>query len=169
VEDGIRRLPGSYFGVEADEPLRSTLSTLIVVLGGKALVLSGRNKARYHLAATLASNYVVTLFSMAVDLLGHEGFSRAESAQALMPLLRGTVENLAQIGLPHALTGPIARGDIGTVKKHIEILHEAPGFEAVYCALGRATIPIAIQKGTLQEDRSTMLRQALNGGIPICG
>ena len=164
LEDGVLRLPGSYFGVEADEPLRSTLRVMVHALGGHLLLLPGHSKARYHLAATIASNYVVTLFAVAVDLLGRKGITQAESASALLPLLRGTVENLAQLGLPRALTGPIARGDLGTIHRHLEVLREeAPEVESLYRHLGAATVPLAIQKGSLTGERAARLRQSLNG------
>ncbi|HLC41750.1 MAG TPA: Rossmann-like and DUF2520 domain-containing protein [Methylomirabilota bacterium] len=164
VEDGVLRLPGSYFGVEADEPLRSTLSAMVRALGGHLLLLPGHSKARYHLAATIASNYVVTLFAVAVDLLGQKGITPAESASALLPLLRGTVDNLAQLGLPRALTGPIARGDLGTIHRHLEVLRgEAPGVEPLYRHLGAATVPLAMQKGALTSERAARVRQLLNG------
>jgi predicted short-subunit dehydrogenase-like oxidoreductase (DUF2520 family) len=164
VEDGVLRLPGSYFGVEADEPLRPTLSAMVGALGGHLLLLPGHSKARYHLAATIASNYMVTLFAVAVDLLGRKGMTHAESASALLPLLRGTVDNLAQLGLPRALTGPIARGDLGTIQRHLEVLREeAPGVEPLYRRLGAATVPLAIQNGTLTSERAARVRQLLNG------
>lgn len=163
-DEAVRRIPGSYFGVEADEPLRRILAHVVSALGGHLLVIPGGAKARYHLAATVASNYMVTLFSMAVDLLSRDGISRSESASALLPLLRGTVENLDRLGLPRALTGPIARGDVGTVNRHLHILRaEAPGFEAAYRQLGVLTLPVAVEKGTLTRDLAGALLLSLGG------
>ncbi len=163
-DEGVRRIPGSYFGVDADESLRRTIAQVVSALGGHLLVVPGKAKGRYHLAATVTSNYMVTLFSMAVDLLSRDGISRSESASALLPLLRGTVENLDRLGLPRALTGPIARGDVGTVNRHLHILREeAPGFEAVYRQLGVVTLPVAVEKGTLTRDLAGALLHSLGG------
>ena len=89
------------------------------------------------------------------------------AVKALIPLLRGTLNNLAQVGLPQALTGPIARGDVGTIKRHIEALEEkAPELLSTYRELGLKTLPIALAKGRTDEKRAQEIRKILEGVKP---
>jgi len=104
----------------------------------------------YHTAASLASNGLVALTSVATKLAQSAGISKNESLQILLPLMRGTLDNLDKIGLPEALTGPIARGDGAVVQAHIDTLDaSAPDIATVYRALGRELISIAEEQGYL--------------------
>ncbi len=141
------RLDGCVFGIEADEPLRSTLQEIVRRIGGEPLVLEAGDKPLYHAAAVLISNYVVTLAAVAADLWSTFGYDRASALQSLLPLLRGTVDNLDERGLPGALTGPIARGDAVTVQRHMNALAaHRPETAALYRNLGRTTIPLARER-----------------------
>ncbi len=141
------RLAGCVFGIEADEPLRSTLREIVRRIGGEPLVLEAGDKPLYHAAAVLSSNYVVTLAAVAADLWSTFGLDRPRALRALLPLLRGTVDNLDKRGLPDALTGPIARGDVTTVQRHLDALaaHQ-PERAALYRDLGRATVSLASER-----------------------
>jgi predicted short-subunit dehydrogenase-like oxidoreductase (DUF2520 family) len=131
------------------------LDRLVDLLGGTALHLSSGEKTLYHAAAVIASNYTVTLAALASDLLVRQGVAPDlnTALHYLMPLLRGTVDNLEALGLPEALTGPLARGDVGTVARHLEALEEcAPELAHLYRHLARLTLPFAQQKGQLDAD-----------------
>ena len=141
------RLAGCVFGIDADEPLRATLREIVCRIGGEPLILEACDKSRYHAAAVLISNYVVTLAAVAADLWSTFGFDRANALKALLPLLRGTVANLDERGLPAALTGPIARGDVATVQRHLEALDVyQPETAALYRELGRMTMSLARER-----------------------
>jgi predicted short-subunit dehydrogenase-like oxidoreductase (DUF2520 family) len=91
------------------------------------------------------------------------GIPRQEAVKALMPLLNGTLNNIANIGIPQCLTGPIARGDTGTINKHLDALEKvAPKIVATYRELGFQTIPIALGKGRIDENRAKELEAVLN-------
>lgn len=138
------QLAGCVFGIEADEPLRSMLQQIVRRIGGRPLILEAGDKPLYHAAAVLISNYVVSLAAVAADLWSAFGIDRANALRALLPLLRGTVDNLDERGLPGALTGPIARGDVATVQRHLDALSvHRPETVALYRDLGRATVPLA--------------------------
>lgn len=147
AEGDAGRLAGCVFGIEADEPLRSTLQEIVRRIGGEPLVLEADDKPLYHAAAVLISNYVVTLAAAAADLWSTFGLDRASALNALLPLLRGTAENLGERGLPLALTGPIARGDAATVQRHLDVLAaQRPETEMLYRELGLATVPLAQER-----------------------
>jgi predicted short-subunit dehydrogenase-like oxidoreductase (DUF2520 family) len=159
VTQAIENLPGSIFALEAEEPLLSVLKEMVATLEGSWLELKGGEKALYHAAACIASNYFVTLVKLATDLWQNFGVSTAEATQALLPLLRGTLNNISSVGLPHCLTGPIARGDLTTIHKHLVALEKtAPSHLTVYKELGVWTIPIALAKGTIDKSRAEELR-----------
>ncbi len=143
-------LPGSYFGLSGDPDLLPVLLEFVLALGGRPLLVPDEAKALYHAAAVFASNYLVTCFAQAVDLLAGLGIPAADAAQALLPLVQGAASNLAHRGLPQALTGPISRGDAGTLATHQQHLAAArPDLLPLYQLLGRATLPIAAAQGRL--------------------
>ena len=141
------RLAGSVFGIEAEEPLRGMLADLVERIGGRPVFLSARDKALYHASAVLISNYTVTLAATAAGLWEAFGVDRRDGLRALLPLLQGTVANLEQHGVPNALTGPIARGDFGTLERHLNALADyRPDLLPLYRELGRHTVPLARER-----------------------
>jgi len=162
LEYALDNLPGSTFALEGEEPLLGLLKQMALDLGGRWVVLRPEDKVLYHTAAVLACNYLVTLVKLSTDLWKTFGVGQKEAAEALLPLLRGTINNIARVGLPHCLTGPIARGDTLTVIKHLTALgQEAPQLLAVYRELALQTIPIALAKGRLDSQKAKELRQLL--------
>ncbi len=163
IQKAIDNLPGSTFALEAEESLLEILKEMALSLNGRWIKLGAGDKAAYHAAAVMTSNYLVTLIKMATDLWGSFGIPREQALQALLPLLKGTVNNLENLGLPNALTGPIARGDIGTVQIHLKALKDsADGIIPAYCELGLQTVPIALAKGKINENQAHELINILN-------
>lgn len=163
IEQAVDNLPGSTFAVQADEPLLSVLKELTVALQGTWVYLTADDKALYHAAAAIACNYVYTVVKLAADLWQNFGKSAAEATEAYLPLLRGTVNNIDRLGFPGCLTGPIARGDLDTVRRHLDALaNRAPSHLQIYKALGMATIPIALEKGTIDRKIAERLRELLS-------
>lgn len=162
VTHAINNLPGSTFAIEAEEPLSDTLKHMAQSLEGEFVVLGLGDKALYHAAAVVACNYTVTLMKMATDMWKTFGVSTEDATKALLPLLRGTINNIENVGLPNCLTGPIARGDIGTVLKHLDAMEaKAPEIAAAYREMGLQTIPIALNKGKIDLARAEELRLLL--------
>jgi predicted short-subunit dehydrogenase-like oxidoreductase (DUF2520 family) len=154
-------LPGITFAIEAEEPLFKILREMAVRLGGRVVELKGNDRVLYHASAIMASNYLVTLVSLAAGLW--EGFGTQEQAvRALMPLIRGTLDNIEQIGIPDCLTGPISRGDIETIEKHISAIEEAnPNTLEIYRLLALQTVPIAVAKGSIDAATAAKLNELL--------
>jgi predicted short-subunit dehydrogenase-like oxidoreductase (DUF2520 family) len=145
AKQAAQTLRGTTFGVEGDEQGRAMAQTLVGWLGGVALDLQGEGMALYHAAASLASNFLVALLDTAGAALGAAGVT---GIAALLPLVRGTLDNIERTGIPRALTGPIARGDVGTIKRHLEALRgRAPEVLPVYQILGRRAVALARAKG----------------------
>jgi len=167
VAHAIENIPGSTFAIEAEEPLLSTLKEMASALEGSWVRLGAGDKVLYHAAAVIACNYFVTLVKLATDLWQTFGVPPQQATKALLPLLRGTLHNIDNVGLPHCLTGPIARGDIGTIKKHLDALEmAAPKILSTYRELGLQTIPIALAKGKIDKERAkellTLLKEEMS-------
>jgi Uncharacterized conserved protein len=116
----------------------------------------------YHAAAVFACNYLVTLVKLATDLWQTFSIPPDQATRALLPLIRGTLHNIESIGIPQCLTGPIARGDTGTINKHLKTLKEkAPALLFPYKELGRQTVPIALAKGRINQQQAQELEAVL--------
>jgi predicted short-subunit dehydrogenase-like oxidoreductase (DUF2520 family) len=151
VETAVQALPGSFFFLEGDAEAVDLLRSLVISIDGRPVPLASSSKALYHAAACAASNYLVTLVDYAAALLGKAGVPDDVALPALLPLVAGTVRNLEAVGLPDALTGPIARGDLGTVRAHLAALRRAPGdLVRLYVALARKTVEVALRKGRIE-------------------
>jgi predicted short-subunit dehydrogenase-like oxidoreductase (DUF2520 family) len=163
VDQAIKNLPGSTFALEAEEPLLSTLKELAHLLNGNWVRLGSGDKVLYHTAAVFACNYLVTLVKLALDLWKDFGVSSKEATRALLPLLKGTLNNIDSIGVPDCLTGPIARGDLGTIERHLSALDaKNPSLLTPYKELGLQTIPIALAKGKVNEQKAEEMRALLS-------
>lgn len=162
VEQAIENLPGSTFAIEAEEPVKSILSDMARALAGDIVYLTSEDKTLYHAAAVIACNYFVTLEKLATDLWKNFGKTPADGIKAYMPLLKGTLANIEKTGFPNCLTGPIARGDVATIRRHLAALGKsAPEMVPLYKQLGRFTIPIGQAKGALAEDKAQELSALL--------
>lgn len=163
IAQAIENLPGSTFALEGQGQLLATLQEMASALDGRWVELKAGDKVLYHAAAVLACNYAVTLVKLATDLWQLFGVSPQDSTRALLPLLKGTVHNIESLGLPRCLTGPIARGDLGTITKHLAALKvRAPALLSTYRELGLQTIPLALAKGNIDEQRAMELQKLLS-------
>ena len=162
VKQSIDNIPGSTFAIEAEEPLLTTLKEMATALEGDWIELKASDKVLYHAAAFIACNYMVTLIKLATDLWQTFNIPTPQATKALMPLLRGTLNNIDTVGIPQCLTGPIARGDTGTIKKHLEALQKsAPALLSTYRELGLQTIPVALAKGRINQQQAQELKAIL--------
>lgn len=163
VDQAIKNLPGSTFALEAEGPLLSTLKELAELLNGNWVVLKPGDKVLYHTAAVFVCNYLVTLVKLALDLWKDFGVSSKEATRALLPLMKGTINNIDNIGLPDCLTGPVARGDSGTIERHLNALEaRSLSLLTTYKELGLQTIPIALAKGKIDEQKAEEMRALLS-------
>jgi predicted short-subunit dehydrogenase-like oxidoreductase (DUF2520 family) len=162
IKEAIENIPGSTFAIEAEEPLKTTLKKMATTLDGKSIELKAEDKVAYHAAAVVACNYLVTLVKLATDLWQTFSIPSEQAIKALLPLIRGTLHNIETIGIPNCLTGPIARGDTGTIDKHLKTLEEkAPDLLSAYKELGRQTVPVALAKGKIDEKQARELEAML--------
>ena len=166
VEGAIINIPGSTFGITADDELREWAISVVNALKGVPFFVPEKDKALYHAAACMASNYLTTLMYMVETTYQALGLSRKEAIRAFWPLVKGTLLNIETRGAIEALTGPIARGDAGTIEKHLQALRETlPDLLNVYSELGLMTVDMALQKASLAHDRAQTIKTLFKGGI----
>lgn len=159
AEDAVARLPGTVYGIDGDAGVRARLSALVTALRGSVLEVPPGARALYHAAAAVISNYTAVLAEAATTLLAAAGTGRGVALAALLPLLESTVANLRRVGLPRALTGPVARGDVDTVRAHRDALHaHAPDLWPLYADCGRLAVALGEAKGTLAPEAAAALR-----------
>jgi predicted short-subunit dehydrogenase-like oxidoreductase (DUF2520 family) len=160
--DQDRNFKGVFFGVEGDSKAVAELEDLVMHLGGIALILGTEDKRMYHAASAVVSNFTVTLFHLGLKMLEGIGVPRKTAQPALAALLKGTCDNVVALGVPKALTGPIARGDIETVAAHLEALKaKDPALLPLYAQLARHSVDVAIEKGTLAREDAEVIRSML--------
>jgi predicted short-subunit dehydrogenase-like oxidoreductase (DUF2520 family) len=155
----LERLPGTRFGItcaDGDEPLARGL---VRDLGGVAVLIAEADRPLYHAALAHGANHLVTLVADAMDLLAEAGVD--DPAATLRPLLHAALDNALEQGSA-ALTGPVARGDAGTVSAHLRRIAEvAPDSVELYAALARHTAARAVADGRLRASDAAGLLDAL--------
>jgi predicted short-subunit dehydrogenase-like oxidoreductase (DUF2520 family) len=165
VEGAIRNIPMSTFGITADEDLRAWSAGLVRELGGIPFDVPGDMKPLYHAAACMASNYLTTLIHMAEEAYISIGLSRDEASRAFWPLVLGTLKNIERKGTVQALTGPISRGDAGTMERHLVVLRsKLPGYLPAYCTMGLQTVELALKSKNLSPEKAGEIKKILTGG-----
>ena len=158
VDQALSLVPGSYCTIEGDDSALPTVRQMVKDLGGILLEITAEKKTLYHAAAVAASNYLVSVIHLALALNEAAGLPRDISFNALLPLIKGTLSNIGARGIPDALTGPIARGDVETVAAHVQAIEKgAPGLLPLYRCLGLYTVDLAKAKGRLNQEATDRL------------
>lgn len=140
---GAERLPGSAFAISGEPVALAVARRIVGALGGRPLQIPVARRPAYHASAVLASNGLAALLAAAARLMVQSGVDADDALPALVPLVRGTLENIAELGLQDALTGPVVRGDLETVRLHLAAL--APRDRALYVALARELTELAAE------------------------
>ncbi len=146
---GAERLRGAFFCVEGEGAAVSAARRVVRDLGGQSFTVRAENKALYHAAAVMTSGHTVALFDTAARLLARCGLSEKRAREVLLPLLRGTLENLSARTPARALTGTFARADVETVRKHLAaLLKDGDGAALMlYALLGDSSLKLAARRG----------------------
>jgi predicted short-subunit dehydrogenase-like oxidoreductase (DUF2520 family) len=156
----LDRLTGCVFGLTAEPEERELAASLVADLGGRTLWVPEERRALYHAGLAHGANHLVTLVTEAMEILAAAGAD--DPAATLRPLLTAALDNALEHG-DAALTGPIVRGDVGTVQAHLDgILAEAPTTLPSYLALARATLSRAVTDGRLLPIRALKIVEVLD-------
>jgi len=161
----LDRLPGCVFGVTSGPAEQPVADELVRELGGSVVQIDEANRALYHAALAHGANHLVTLVSQAMDVLRAAGSS--DPAGTMRPLLTAAIDNALDYG-DAALTGPIVRGDVETVRLHLQSLAAAGQPRATletYVAMARATATRAVADGRLEPRRAAALVEVLDDAL----
>lgn len=162
-ERAAARLRGAWAAIEGMPRAVQVAERLAKDLGMRPFHVSSKAKPIYHAGAVFASNYFVVVEAVAQRLLRHAGLSDADAWRALRPLVEGTLENLSRTEPNAALTGPVARGDEVTIRRHIAALTYDDAL--LYRALGRAALELARKRG-MDDATAARLAAALTTDVP---
>jgi predicted short-subunit dehydrogenase-like oxidoreductase (DUF2520 family) len=160
--EDLTRLSGACFGVTAPDKLRPIADALVLEMGGDPQWVAEESRVLYHAALVGGANFLATLVNTSVDLLRRSGV--AEPERMLAPLLGAALDNALRSG-DAAMTGPVARGDAGTVAAHLQELRaQAPDLVPAYVAMARLTADRALAAGLLRPDAAEALLDVLAEG-----
>jgi predicted short-subunit dehydrogenase-like oxidoreductase (DUF2520 family) len=161
-----RGLKGCAIAVEAEEPLAGTLLRMVADLGARPLRVPAGSRAAYHAAAHYAGPFVAALLAEATAIWSKLGIPEDDALKALLPLVRGSLDAIEVSGLPRAMAGSVARGDVQTLTRHLQALEALdPKLRDFYCRLALKTLPLALAAGKLDAARAASMSEVLEGGL----
>lgn len=164
TEVDVQRLDGACFGVTTTEELRPVAEALVIEMGSEPVWITEGLRPTYHAGLAFGANNLVTLVTEAADVLSRAGVENPQ--RMLGPLLGAALDNALRHG-DRALTGPVARGDAGTVAAHLHAIRSrAPEATAAYVEMSRLTAVRALAAGTLTAERASALLDVLAASEP---
>jgi len=156
----IKQFEGIYFGLEGCREALPLGKKMISQLKGQTLLLEEKDKPLYHTACSIASNFFVVLIEIATNLLDKIGLDE-DSFQVLFPLVQGTLHNVNKFDINASLTGPIVRGDLDSIERHLHSLETSPEYRKIYTALASQALEMAKRKKSLTAEEIKALRHLL--------
>jgi len=165
IESAIKTIKGTVFGVTYSNKLAREKAVYIVgKLDGVVVDVDDNKKPLYHAAACVASNYLVSLIDYAVTIHKGIGIKNDDSLKGLLGLIKGTIDNIEKMGTKKSLTGPIARGDTGTIREHLDNFNKYfKGNESLYKIMGIETAQIAYENKWINRNIFDDLVKLLKG------
>ncbi len=161
-KQAITDFAGTYCGMEGDSAALRQLEPAFIALGAVLFALNANTKTLYHTASVMACNYLVALQEVSLQTFAQAGVERELAMQILLPIVRGTVDNIFRLGTDQALTGPIARGDYTIVERQLTALaHWQPAYAALYQQLGQVAYTLSIQQGNASSTDLAQLHSIL--------
>jgi predicted short-subunit dehydrogenase-like oxidoreductase (DUF2520 family) len=166
TERAIAALHGATVAIEGDDQLASLLSSMAERVGATAVRLAPGSKAAYHAAAVLAAGGFVALLDAIAELGAVAGLDEAGSLAIYGPLIEGTLGNARALGIRAALTGPMTRGDVGTLEAHLAALAaHAPAALDLYAAAARREIALAEGRGALTPETAAAMTATVDAAL----
>ena len=158
----VRSLPGCTITIEAPEPLNAALVAIAQRLECRINRLPPGMRGRYHAAAGYTSQFINALFAEAATIWKSWGATEDDAVRALLPLARGTLASIESAGLAEGMPGPVSRGDLGSIEKHVAALRPlGPGIMEFYRVVCDRTIPLGMERGAIDDAAAARLREIL--------
>jgi len=164
VDHGLEQFPGTWCFCEGDDEAVATLGRVFGGMGARVERIETSLKPLYHATSVMACNYLVALMDAASELAEQAGIDRRRSLEAMEHMVMAAIRNTVRSGPAEALTGPIERGDVETVRRHLEAIEGySQDIVELYRVLGRRVLGIARGKGKLPPAVTEQLRKMLDG------
>ena len=168
IDEGSESFSGITFGIEGGEEIASFLEEMAKNLNAHPVFLTSEDKALYHMSGVMLGGLLTEYAAITTQLWEDIGRSRSDGIRALLPMMRQVANNLERFGLPEAVAGPYARGDVGTVRKHLEALRKRkPELMAFYCELALAGMGPVEEKQVLDETTRDEIINVLKEGLAL--
>jgi predicted short-subunit dehydrogenase-like oxidoreductase (DUF2520 family) len=166
TERAVAALHGATVAIEGDDQLAAMLADMAEAIGARPVRLAPGTKSAYHAAAVLAAGGFVALLDAIAELGRVAGLDEAGSLAIYGPLIEGTLDNARALGIRAALTGPMTRGDTGTLRSHLATLRShAPGVLPLYAAAAEREIDLALDRGALAPEDAATMREVINSAL----
>ena len=150
----LEALPQTVFSIEGDPEKIGIIEEILKKTGNSFFRIKAEDKALYHAAACIFSNYLVTLMDQGLSYLESIGINSEEGFKAMLPLINGTIENIRMLGTGAALTGPVSRGDVNTIVNHMETINrELPDRLEFYRMMAVRTLELAKREKLKNSDK----------------
>lgn len=166
TERAVAAIHGATVAIEGDDQLAALLADMAEAIGAIPVRLAPGSKSAYHAAAVLAAGGFVALLDAIAELGRVAGLDEGGSLAIYGPLIEGTLGNARALGIRAALTGPMTRGDIGTLRTHLDTLRAfAPGVLDLYVAAAVREVALAESRGALAPEDATKMREVLGSAL----
>ncbi len=164
VDDALAALPGSTFGIEGEGELKDYLTQLALDVGGKPMFLQSSDKPLYHASAVTLGGVLMGQIAVIAQIWQDRlGVEKNEALKSLIPMVRGVADALEANGIPNGIAGPYVRGDIETVKKHLEAMRSVGIQEMqMYATTALAGIKFAAERGVCKTEDVKVMKDLLN-------
>jgi predicted short-subunit dehydrogenase-like oxidoreductase (DUF2520 family) len=162
IDSAIGVLPDTYIFIEGGDEALPVLETLGSHIGCRVVVIEAKDKVLYHLAAVFVCNLLCAL------LYSGEGIMEKieTTLEPFFPIIRATLQNIEQKGTVTSLTGPIVRGDVDTIRAHVQAMGDMKLHKNIYGALSRVALEMADKRGILDQETIAALRHILEEDVP---
>lgn len=164
--DEVISLKNIAFAIEGEVPLTDKLKDIAINLGGFHVEIDPAYKELYHASGFLVCGLMTGLIQQSIKIWEVMGYTENQALNVLAPIIRSTIESISQFGISDSLTGPISRGDVGTIQKHLDILTiYSPETLPIYCHIALSTVGIATRNGLIDAFKKSTMENLLYSRI----
>jgi len=163
VEKAVKDFEDTFFSIETIGELNDSIKEILELIKDH-FEIDSNQKAVYHMAACVFSNYLTTLMDLGLELTASIGIEKEKAFKAMLPLVNGTLKNIETKGIERSLTGPLARGDVHTIETHLESYEKLnESYEDFYRFMGLKTLDYIEKNDILEADKIQLMKTTLEG------
>jgi predicted short-subunit dehydrogenase-like oxidoreductase (DUF2520 family) len=166
VESAVQSLPQSTIAIEGEGDIRAYLEEMALALGCNPIFLRPEDKPLYHASVVMMGGLLTGLAGAVAELWGNFGIDRRDALQSLVPMIQGNANTLRSAGMPQSIAGPYVRGDVGTIRKHLDAIGStSPHMLPAYCHMALVGLPFAFEKGKVSNAVAAEIKDMLEEAL----